>query len=72
MSTLIEKGIPIPEARTSSKYPFHEMEVGDSFFVEKAGLQSVYSILTRTNKKHAPKHWISRTVDGGVRIWRDK
>lgn len=30
----IEKNIPMPVVKKQNKYPFAEMEVGDSFFVK--------------------------------------
>jgi hypothetical protein len=35
ISVELEKGVPLPVAR--QKYPYKEMEVGDSFFVLLAG-----------------------------------
>ena len=37
MTYKIEKGIPVSDARIKkSKYPFRDMEVGDSFFIDLA------------------------------------
>ena len=33
MSFNIEKNVPLPEKNVRWKYPFDQMEVGDSFFV---------------------------------------
>lgn len=39
----VDKGIPIPEKRTHySIFPFHEMEKGDSFFVERGRFKKSY------------------------------
>jgi len=64
----IEKGIAIPERNLSSgracKYPWKTMEIGDSFFVSD----------TKPNSGMASKiygrKFVSRTVDGGIRVWR--
>lgn len=66
----IEKGIPIPQRKMDAKYPFKEMEVGDSFFT--TGTPASYiSLHTRLLK---PKKFSCRTVveNGvkGLRIWR--
>lgn len=70
----IQSGIPVPEINRNpkernSKYPWHSMNVGDSFFVadltSKGFAGTVYSAGKRSGKK-----FIARAVDGGVRIWR--
>jgi hypothetical protein len=72
MSTQIkvEKAIPIPQDR--NKYPFKTMEVGDSFFVPANGeaLQRVQNRVSNSWKRHASKRFLSRQIDGGVRVWR--
>lgn len=66
----IDKGIPLPKAATREKYPFREMNVGDSFFVKETVASSSASL---ANKRFAPKRFASRkvTVGGqsGLRIW---
>lgn len=68
----IEKGVEIPRKGRGrgrpSKYPWADMEVGDSFRVP--------------NRKHPPnppckqlgagKKFVSRPTDDGYRIWRVK
>ena len=70
----IEKNIPIPESAGESKYPFKDMEVGDSVFVEGqtsqgAAMMSAKNIERRYGVKFSAR---KRTEDGvdGVRIWR--
>lgn len=76
----IDKNIPIPkvkyrQAGTSYKYPFLDLQVGDSFFVEcskerKRAVQStVVSIASRLKKKYK-RSFISRNLEGGIRVWR--
>jgi hypothetical protein len=60
----IEKGIPMSKRR---KYPFAEMEIGDSVFIE--GLKSVAEI-SGSFRGHRPKKFATRQVDGGIRVWR--
>lgn len=74
----IDKGIAIPAARaytrTCLKYPFKKMKRGDSFLIRpngggKKGLEKerAYALLkARQYKMQAT----SRTVPGGIRIWR--
>lgn len=68
----IEKNVPIPERPSPiSKYPFADMNVGDSFFVPEAQarrLQSAIQIFRRRAGKD--KKYIARNVEGGARCWR--
>lgn len=64
----IEKGIEVPRPIRQGRYPWAQMEVGDSFLIAgKEALGSVYN----ANKAHKPKHYIARKTEGGVRVWRD-
>lgn len=68
----IEKNIPAPlikKTGAQNKYPFSQMEVGDSFFV--AGAKRIS--LTNAAKYHTrTKGWrfSAATVPGGARCWR--
>ncbi len=74
----IDKGVPMPSVSPGIQFPFAEMEVGDSFFVE-ARLDAT-SAMARIRAKH--RYWLMgqcprpamriaiRKVDGGVRCWR--
>lgn len=69
----IEKGIALKGASgpRAAKYPLDAMEVGDSFLipggtaVKNPARSSIYYQQVRHQKK-----FVSRTVDGGVRVWR--
>jgi len=65
----IDKNIPIPNR---SKYPFAEMEVGDSIFIDKTTTQSSVCQMAYTYGKKNNKKFTSRTEGNGVRIWRIK
>lgn len=68
----IEKGIPMPERSKTGrkgKYPFSEMEVGDSFFLDDKTQKSVASTVTSARKKFGFT-FAARDEDTGVRIWR--
>ena len=80
---IIDKDVPFPEdTRSSAKYPFQHMEVGDSIFLTlKEGdnakrMNNRLSQATRTyGKKQTPEcHFILRyrleNEISGVRIWR--
>ena len=71
MSYKIEKNISIAEALTSrNKYPFPKMKVGDSFFVEDIMDKHVVRAAAYSYGKYHGKKFRTRTVDGGVRVWR--
>lgn len=68
----IEKGIPVPKqigAGRKTKYPFDLMEVGDSFLVTDLKVKTI-SRSCGTYGKRLERKFTSRTVDGGVRVWR--
>lgn len=81
----IEKGIPIPDKRNpggsskgQTKYPFQEMEVGDSFLYndklnDEKGQRNIANN-ARNWCKHHQLNWkfIARQISQGVRIWRIK
>ena len=67
----IEKGIPAPPARNYYlRYPWDAMAVGDSFFVPDDKRSSVRSAASKRNQLNNGKRFISRAVEGGVRVWR--
>jgi len=71
---VIEKGIPIPERRrgnlggASNRYPFGQMEVGDSFFCP--GASSSVEAAANLYGKRSDRKFSARYVEGGTRIWR--
>jgi hypothetical protein len=67
ISVELEKGVPLPVAR--QKYPYKEMEVGDSFFVFAGGIQNVCNQNYRMGKKLGMS-FIARKEGDGVRVWR--
>ncbi len=74
MTIKIDKNIPAPTtgAGAPPKYPFGEMEIGDSFFIANATGNALISA-SKNWRKNGEKY-TSRTVteDGvpGCRIWR--
>ena len=71
----IEKGVPIPKIKGHAKYPWNEMEVGDSFFAPLNGrdfgqFRNSISTSARQHKLGTTKNFRTATVDGGVRVWR--
>lgn len=74
----IEKGVPIPDDPRGrrGKYPFKDMEVGDSFFVscddekrKKTVRNSIYASRWRREKGYKFKCSLEKE---GIRVWRVK
>lgn len=73
MTYEIEKNIPVPE-KEGPKYPFKQMEVGDSFFVECQGFDAYRKIANAANsfqrRCDMPIKFTVRMLTEGVRVWR--
>lgn len=65
----IDKGIPIQKFNSLTKYPWAEMEVGDSFFVPGTRVTRLNGSKAYWERKLSTKY-ITRTKEGGVRVWR--
>lgn len=67
----IEKNVPIPNgAKPGPKYPYWEMEVGDSFlFPSAAKIGSARSATCRIAKQLGRKFTVRKT-EKGLRCWR--
>lgn len=71
----IEKGVPITRRRHGkggeSKYPFEKLEIGDSFLLTNKTTNAFAASVTYWSRRLKRK-FISRKVEGGVRVWRIK
>ena len=65
----IENDVKIPELTTSrkSKYPFSQMEVGQSF---KVVGKNPASAVSQRNKRNPEKKFIVRREGDDFRVWR--
>lgn len=75
MTFRLEKGIPVPPpsngARGISKWPFKDMEVGDSFTSES--VDAGHSAMRYAGNKYPDRKYVSRMVDHKtIRFWRIK
>lgn len=75
----IEKNIPMPADRaTGMHYPYADMEVGDSFYVETNGTNELATARRLRGSSHAftrrnggeGKKFSVRKMDNGFRVWR--
>lgn len=66
----IDPDVPMPKSKT--RYPFKEMEVGDSiFFAELSRATSARVSAAQFTQKHEPTwKFTLKRVDGGWRLWR--
>ena len=70
----IESGIPIPGGRRQAhnkKYPWNELDVGQSFFVPGVAANNFASQASRAGKTYG-RRFVVRSMDGGIRVWRVK
>lgn len=73
----IEKNIPPPFGGGRTKYPFSEMQVGDSFFIpcsDAAMRQTVNNLIVSakgwSSRNNNSAKFTARAVEGGARVWR--
>lgn len=67
----IDRGVPIPPPLIMGrqpKYPWRQMQVGDSFFVAKKKARFT-STISRMKKKSGMQ-FIARPEGEGTRVWR--
>jgi hypothetical protein len=69
----IEDGYEIPAERQPrkrrAKYPWNELNVGQSFFVDGAKLRSMSSTASHAGRRLSRK-FVVRNAEHGVRVWR--
>ena len=68
----IEKDVPMPEFRASGvTAALRRMDVGDSIFLRGKKSNNITTIVGILTKKTERK-FMTRTVEGGIRVWRIK
>ena len=66
----IDKHIPIPRGDRAAKYPFADMEVGESVAYPDEALNGrAYRAAKSCGDRHSKK-FIARREGDGIRIWR--
>lgn len=69
MAIKVEKDVPIPAGDNRSKYPFAELEIGDSFTVEKSKYSSLRNLASYRKNRYGETYVVK--VEGEkVRVWR--
>ena len=69
----IETGVELPKISRHgrpSKYPFSEMQVGQSFVVNEESLSGVRASASNYGKKTSSKFAVRKCADGLYRCWR--
>ena len=72
---IIEKNIPFPMS-VSSRYPFRDMEIGDSFFVatnSENDCKKIYRAIQAAKdkaQKTLNREFRTRKTESGYRTWR--
>jgi hypothetical protein len=66
----VEKGVPMPVAE--SKYPFSEMEIGDSFAVDWKVHNNARQAAWYYASRNKPWGFKTKRMNGKLRIWRTK
>jgi hypothetical protein len=69
----IEKNIPLPSGGAGgkeSKYPFMQMEIGDSFQAPDEQRNAIRSMATYHTRKHKMRFIVRKDGEAHVRIWR--
>lgn len=73
MTYELEDDVPLPPKAAQERYPWSQMEVGQSFMVEsddpKKAMERVRGAASNRARKHG-ETFALRTVEGGVRVWR--
>jgi len=65
----IEKNIPLPGISEQLVGTLAKMEIGDSFLLGTANVNQ-RETLYRRMRQASPREFITRTVEGGTRVWR--
>ena len=68
----IDKDIPVPKSTRARKWPFIEMDIGDSvFFAEEQVNGKAYRAAMSVGRRQHRKY-VARREDQGLRIWRSE
>jgi hypothetical protein len=65
----IDKDVGLPKERIRHEYPYRDMDVGDSFYVDDGKITVMCNNNYRLGKVLNRK-FIARVENGGVRVWR--
>lgn len=73
MAYEVETGVPLPDKHVRWKYPFEQLEVGDSFFVPNKDTTQMSALCKRAALRLG-RRFVTAKFDkdgqSGVRVWR--
>lgn len=67
INLVVEKSVPVPAGK--KRYPYKEMDIGDSFLVDGGKIQTVCNANYRASKRLGMT-FMARKEGEGVRVWR--
>lgn len=73
MAYEVDKAVPLPTNASGGrphKYPFREMEVGDSFLVEPLDGDKLRNYASQFSRAKGARFVTRKQPDGSVRCWR--
>jgi hypothetical protein len=73
MEFVIESGVPLPDKHVRWKYPFDQLEVGQSFFVPNKDTTQMAAACKRAAKRLGVRFATAKAERGGqqgTRVWR--
>jgi hypothetical protein len=65
----IDKNIALPPEKKNNNYPYKQMKVGDSFFIQDGKISVICNSNYRMSKQLSQK-FTARKEGEGVRVWR--
>ena len=65
----ITDAVPIPQPIKRHNYPYEQMQVGESFWVNGISMQSICNA-NRRQSKRLKRKFVCRGEGDGVRVWR--
>ena len=66
----LDKGVPSPDRHQRSKYPWDDMEVGDSFFAPGTKASSLNGAISMRRPKKFTRRTLVENGVKGIRVWR--
>ena len=70
---VIEKNIPLPQKRRRpSRYPFADMNVGDSFLTSNTSVRGSMIAYAKRHKSMGLRFIAETQADGRIRVWREE
>ena len=66
----IEKNVPLPITMKKTRYPFEQMEIGDSIVFDLRDKQCVAQAATHLKQRNPEWNYTTRREGNNFRLWR--